>query len=56
MPRSRLSIPTGADRYERRMLALLDRSDLGPFRLAFLELVVRSADWRASSGLRYRHV
>ena len=48
VPRSRLTIPTGTDRYERRALALRDRADLGPFRLAFLELGVRSADWRAS--------
>ena len=48
VPRSHLTIPTGADRYERRALALRDRADLGPFRLAFLEMVVRCADWRAS--------
>ena len=48
VPRSRLTIPTGNSRYERRALALRDRPDLGPFRLAFLEMVVRSADWRAS--------
>ena len=48
VPRSHLTIPTGTDRYERRALALRDRADLGPFRLAFLEVVVRSADWRAS--------
>jgi CRISPR-associated endonuclease/helicase Cas3 len=33
-----------------RMLALRDREDLGPFRLAFLEALVRVADWRASRG------
>lgn len=48
VPRSHLAIPTGSDRYERRALGLRDRADLGPFRLAFLEMVVRSADWRAS--------
>ena len=48
VPRSRLTIPTGNSRYERRALALRDRADLGPFRLAFLEMVVRCADWRAS--------
>lgn len=48
VPASRLRIPTGHDRYERRALALRDRPDLGPFRLAFLEMVVRCADWRAS--------
>ncbi|MBT0774225.1 CRISPR-associated endonuclease Cas3'' [Kineosporia sp. J2-2] len=30
-----------------RACRLRDRSDLGPFRLAFLEAMVRSADWRA---------
>ena len=48
VPQSHLTIPTGNDRYERRALALRDRADLGPFRLAFLEMVVRCADWRAS--------
>ncbi|MQS16713.1 CRISPR-associated endonuclease Cas3'' [Streptomyces kaniharaensis] len=32
-----------------RALALRDRPDLGPFRLAFLETLVRVADWRASA-------
>lgn len=32
-----------------RMLALRDRADVGPFRLALLEAVLRIADWRASS-------
>lgn len=31
-----------------RVLALRDRADIGPFRLATLEAVVRVADWRAS--------
>ena len=48
VPPSHLTIPKGNDRYERRALALRDRADLGPFRLAFLEMVVRCADWRAS--------
>lgn len=34
--------------YTARMLALRDRPDLGPFRLAWLEMLVRLADWRAS--------
>ena len=34
--------------YTARMLALRDRDDLGPFRLAWLEMLVRLADWRAS--------
>jgi len=36
--------------WSRRMLALRDREDLGPFRLAFLEALVRLADWRASAS------
>lgn len=31
-----------------RMLALRDADAIGPFRLAFLETIVRAADWRAS--------
>ncbi len=34
-----------------RSTALRDRHDLGPFRLAFLEALVRLADWRASVEL-----
>jgi CRISPR-associated endonuclease/helicase Cas3 len=33
-----------------RALELRDRPDVGPFRLAFLEAVVRLADWRASES------
>lgn len=33
-----------------RMLALRDRADLGPFRLGFLEALVRLADWRVSAS------
>ena len=33
-----------------RVVALRDRKDLGVFRLAYLELVVRVADWRASAS------
>lgn len=32
-----------------RALALRDRGDLGPFRLAFCEAIVRAADWQASA-------
>ncbi|MGH8875094.1 MAG: CRISPR-associated endonuclease Cas3'', partial [Acidimicrobiia bacterium] len=40
----------GRPSWSARMLALRDRPDLGPFRLAFLEAVVRLADWRASAS------
>jgi CRISPR-associated endonuclease/helicase Cas3 len=33
-----------------RMLALRDRADLGPFRLAYLETLLRAADMRASAA------
>ena len=33
-----------------RALGLRDRADLGPFRLGFLEAIVRLADWRASAS------
>jgi CRISPR-associated endonuclease/helicase Cas3 len=32
-----------------RAITLRDRADLGPFRLAYLEALVRIADWRASA-------
>ena len=38
----------GANSWLERMLALRDAEDLGPFRLAMLETLVRVADWRAS--------
>ncbi|MCL5446686.1 MAG: CRISPR-associated helicase Cas3' [Actinobacteria bacterium] len=41
--------PDGTPSWSERMTALLDRSDMGPFRLGFLEALVRLADWRASS-------
>jgi len=34
------------------MLDLRDRPDLGPFRLAFLEALVKAADERASGAKR----
>ncbi len=36
--------------YTARVLSLVDRADLGPFRLAWLEMLVRLADWRASAN------
>lgn len=42
--------PDGSPSWTSRMIALRDRPDIGPFRLGFLEALVRLADWRASSG------
>lgn len=42
--------PNGRASWTRMALGLRDRSDLGPFRLGFLEAIVRAADWRASAG------
>jgi CRISPR-associated endonuclease/helicase Cas3 len=39
----------GVDSLTSRALALRDRTDLGPFRLAFCEALVRAADWQASA-------
>jgi CRISPR-associated endonuclease/helicase Cas3 len=39
----------GRTSWSRRALALRDRPDLGPFRLGFLEALLRLADWRASA-------
>lgn len=44
----------GAPSWSARMLALRDREDLGPFRLGFLEALVRLADWRASAAADQR--
>lgn len=41
--------PEGQASWTRMALGLRDRPDLGPFRLAFLEALVRVADWRASA-------
>lgn len=38
------------DSWQARACRLRDRPDLGPFRLAFLEAVVRLADWTASAS------
>lgn len=40
----------GSPSWAERSLTLLNREDLGPFRLAFLEAMVRLADWRASAA------
>jgi CRISPR-associated endonuclease/helicase Cas3 len=40
----------GAGSLTSRALGLRDRADLGPFRLAFCEAVVRAADWQASAN------
>lgn len=45
----------GGQSWAQMTAALRDRADLGPFRLAYLEAVVRIADWRASDKER-RHV
>ncbi|WP_204080882.1 type I-G CRISPR-associated helicase/endonuclease Cas3g [Mycobacterium riyadhense] len=53
VPAATLSLqPTthGAGSLTSRALALRDRADLGPFRLAFCEAVVRAADWQASAN------
>lgn len=46
--------PDGRPSWVRRALKLRDRSDLGPFRLGFMEAVVRLADWRASADAAER--
>ena len=40
---------SGPDSWTTNALVLLER--LGPFRLAYLETLVRMADWRASATL-----
>ena len=43
---------SGHDSWTVRVLGLRDRANLGPFRLAFLEALVRMADWRVSRSYR----
>lgn len=43
------ALKLGQDSLTDRALRLRDRPDLGPFRLAFCEAVVRAADWQASA-------
>lgn len=58
LPASRLSLAAvqlgrgvdGERSWAERALALLARDDLGPFRLSYLEAIVRLADWRASAA------
>jgi len=58
IPTSRLDLsymelgedPRSGPSWLARMLALRDAPDLGPFRLAFLEALIRIADWRASGA------
>ena len=47
--------PDGAPSWTSRMMALRDRSDIGPFRLGFLEALVRLADWRVSADDHASH-
>ncbi|MEQ8716403.1 MAG: CRISPR-associated helicase Cas3' [Acidimicrobiales bacterium] len=47
-PEGALELVETAAAWTRAAVALRDRSDLGPFRVAFLEAVVRLADWGAS--------
>ncbi len=62
LPPCRLSLGTvqlgrgadGAMSWAGRALALLERDDIGPFRLSYLEAIVRLADWRASAAAEAR--
>ncbi len=62
LPPSRLSLapiqlgraPDGSRSWTERAVALLAREDLGPFRLSYLEAIVRLADWRASAAAEVR--
>ncbi|HKU80885.1 MAG TPA: CRISPR-associated helicase Cas3' [Candidatus Tumulicola sp.] len=46
----KVASPSGARTWVERTTNLRDSSDYGPFRLAFMELLVRLSDWRASKG------
>ncbi|MBV6700374.1 CRISPR-associated endonuclease Cas3'' [Kitasatospora aureofaciens] len=48
-PARTLHIATFPQEWTERALSLRDDPDLGPFRLAFLETLVRVADWRSSA-------
>lgn len=43
-----LGAADGSTTWTQRALTLVKRDDLGPFRLGYLEAIVRLADWRAS--------
>lgn len=47
---SELGESDGVGSWTARVTALRDREDLGPFRLAFCEALVRLADWRVSAS------
>lgn len=50
-PRALGDTPDGQPSWSHMALQLRDRADLGPFRLAFLEALVRLSDWRASASV-----
>ncbi|WP_208027237.1 type I-G CRISPR-associated helicase/endonuclease Cas3g [Rhabdothermincola sediminis] len=51
LPEGHLRVEDTAAGWTRKALGLRDRCDLGPFRLAFFEAIVRLADWEASARL-----
>ena len=46
---ARLGVSQSGPSWSERAWRLVERPDLGPFRLAYLETLVRAADWRASA-------
>jgi len=64
IPKTRLDLspleigldPRGRPSWLERAQALRDRADLGPFRLAYLEALVRAADARASEDPGFEEV